>query len=187
MKLLIGNALNFNMVRELNMDTQRQNFWKESINKEVSIRNTWFQQHLRFSKEFAAEDLSSPVPVSKAPEPVKVPSKVATPKKASPVPVAEPEPGTKFTEMRIASPLTKTILYTGLSAEGDGRKAYLLQRKTKGPEEKFEFPITSASEVGWKIREVSSNQEVKPAMFGRSRIVQDTFFRTNGVLNHDSL
>lgn len=180
------------MVRELNMDTQRQNFWKESINKEVSIRNTWFQQHLKFSNEFAKEvaeeALASPVPVSKTNlNSGKVPSKVATPKKATPVPAVEPEAGAKFTEMRIASPQTKTILYTGLSAEGDGRKAYLLQRKTKGPEEKFEFPITSASEVGWKIREVSANQEVKPAMFGRSRIVQDTFFRTNGVLNHDSL
>ena len=33
-------------MRELNMDTQRQNFWKESINNEVLIRNRWFQQHI---------------------------------------------------------------------------------------------------------------------------------------------
>lgn len=84
--------------------------------------------------------------------------------------------------MRVASANTRTLLYTGLSAEGEGRKAYLCQRKTKGPEEKYQYPLTSALEVGWKIREVSAKMESKPAQFGRSRIVQDTFFRTNGVL-----
>ena len=28
------------------MDTQRQNFWKESIDNEVTIRNKWFQEHM---------------------------------------------------------------------------------------------------------------------------------------------
>lgn len=85
-------------------------------------------------------------------------------------------------EMRVASAATKGLLYTGLSAEGEGRKAYLIQRKNKGPEEKYQYPLTSALEVGWKISDVSGTRENKPAQYGRSRIVQDTFFRTNGVL-----
>eukprot|EP00795_Rhopilema_esculentum_P001958 gene1958-17498_t len=40
------------MVRELNMDTQRQNFWKESIHKEATVRLLW---HMKFSKEFARD------------------------------------------------------------------------------------------------------------------------------------
>ena len=108
----------------------------------------------------------------------KTPEVPAAPKlETLPTKAGEPE-----VTMRVASANTKNILYTGLSAEGEGRKAYLLQRKNKGPEEKYQYPLTSALEVGWKIREVSGSIEGKPAQFGRSRIVQDTFFRTNGVL-----
>ena len=34
------------------MDTQQQNFWKETINKEAAVRFAW---HLKFSKRFAKE------------------------------------------------------------------------------------------------------------------------------------
>lgn len=104
--------------------------------------------------------------------------------KAAPVAEQQPPPAEvprrSETEMRAASATTKQLLYTGLSAEGEGRKAYLVQRRIKNPEDKFQFPLTSALEVGWKIREVGKKGEGKPAQFGRSRIVQDTFFRTNG-------
>ena len=36
------------MARELNMDTQRQNFWKESIHKEAFVRQAW---HGRYRAE----------------------------------------------------------------------------------------------------------------------------------------
>lgn len=37
------------MGRELNMDTQRQNFWKEAIKKEAYVRLAW---HEKYSAEF---------------------------------------------------------------------------------------------------------------------------------------
>ena len=50
-------------MRELNMDTQRQNFWKESINNEVLIRNRWFQQHM--SDGFSVEQRVKPLKTRK--------------------------------------------------------------------------------------------------------------------------
>ena len=41
------------MARELNMDTQRQNFWKESINKEAFVRLAW---HGRYRDEIEAKN-----------------------------------------------------------------------------------------------------------------------------------
>lgn len=166
------------------MDTQRQNFWKESINNEVLIRNRWFQQHM--SDGFSDEERIKPVKARKItvqPLQTKDLPGYKSPEPPAPKPETRPaQPDELEVTMRVASATTKNKLYTGLSAEGEGRKAYLLQRKNKGPEEKYQYPLTSALEVGWKIREVSGSIEGKPAQFGRSRIVQDTFFRTNGVL-----
>lgn len=165
------------------MDTQRQNFWKESIDNEVTIRNKWFQEHMSNGIKLNMDN--EPAKSRKIIKVQPLELKTAAPPKPldpKPVTIASSKSAPKMieSEMRIASAKTKNMLYTGLSAEGDGRKAYLLQRKIKGPEQKYTYPLTSALEVGWKIREVSSHMEGKPAQFGRSRIVQDTFFRTNG-------
>lgn len=170
-------------MRELNMDTQRQNFWKESINNEVTIRNRWFQQHMNVGFAEKKTEAAKPRKVIQV-QPLQTKELPSKPTREPTAPALQPtnKASKSMSEMRVASAATRNILYTGLSAEGDGRKAYLLQRKIKGPEEKFEYPLTSALEVGWKIREVSSKIEGKPAQFGRSRIVHDTFYRTNGVL-----
>ena len=84
--------------------------------------------------------------------------------------------------MRAPTPETKKMIYTGLSSEGDGRKAYLLKRKTQAPEDKFEYPLTSALEVGWNIKKISETAEVKEVHYGKSRIIRDTFFAENGVM-----
>lgn len=41
------------MARELNMDTQRQNFWKESIHKEAFVRLAW---HGRYKDEIESKN-----------------------------------------------------------------------------------------------------------------------------------
>ena len=41
------------MARELNMDTRRQNFWKESIHKEAFVRLAW---HGRYRAEIDAKN-----------------------------------------------------------------------------------------------------------------------------------
>ena len=185
------------MARELNMDTQRQNFWKESIHKEATVRLSW---HMKFSKEFARDHsvkkLKSPDPLAMLVKPtgnINIKQSVNVNPKQSKQPTvsqikdlkAKPR-ATNLTEMRPVTPATKLLLYKGFSALGEGRYQYLQQRKQKKPEQKYEFPITSGWEYGWKITTSMKNSSTRPAEFGRTRIVRDSFYRTNGVLPIDT-
>ena len=186
------------MVRELNMDTQRQNFWKESIDKEATVRLAW---HMQFSKEFANKSIplrkkkvDSFLPKIGAAQLVtansnnarKIKYKATLPANFSPTKAkGDEETTTLLIEMRPVTPLTKSMLYKGFSALGEGRYAYLQERKKKKPEQKYKFPITNGWEYGWKITDAMKNSTSKPAEFGRTRIVKDSFYRNNGVAPHD--
>jgi len=186
------------MVRELNMDTQRQNFWKESIDKEAAVRLAW---HMQFSKEFANKSLplrkkkavnflpkisaaNSQLVKSNSNDARKVKCKTF-PANFKPTATGEEETTTLLIEMRPVTPITKNLLYKGFSALGEGRYAYLQERKKKKPEQKYEFPITNGWEYGWKITDAMKHSTSKPAEFGRTRIVKDSFYRNNGVDPHD--
>ena len=180
------------MVRELNMDTQRQNFWKESIHKEATVRLLW---HMKFSKEFARNhslqeqqrkkqdeiSWSKTVPVTTI-NLERYPKK----KKINKLPDAGQEEKKSLkgltSEMRPVTPSTRDLLFKGFSALGEGRYQYLQKRKQKKPEQKYEFPVTSGWEYGWKVTKSMKNSSTRPAEFGRTRIVKDSFYRTNGVL-----
>ncbi|XP_002740139.1 protein SPMIP1-like [Saccoglossus kowalevskii] len=182
------------MVREL-MDTQRQNFWKESIEKEAYVRLAW---HEKYSKEFA-RDSAQRIQRKKRPDLVPKPvmsfklpsidkSKQTSDKakheeevKANYALVAKKDPNALLVEMRPASRNTKKLLFKGFSKLGEGRYAYLQKRKERKPEDKFEFPITSSWEYGWRLGDVITSAEMKAPQFGRSRIVRDSFYRTNGI------
>ncbi|XP_035677632.1 protein ATP6V1FNB-like [Branchiostoma floridae] len=180
------------MVRELNMDTQRQNFWKESIKKEAYVRLHWLE---KYSKDFnrARSSLNRPRREVAAPEATK--SQSALPaitkrqvpwygkkkEKASDFLLEKAsDPNALLVEMRPVSTHTRKLLYDGFSKEGTGRYQYLSVRKLQRPEDKYEYPLTSAWEYGWKLNEVVS--EMKAPQFGRSRIVQDTFYRNKGII-----
>jgi len=183
------------MVRELNMDTQRQNFWKESIHKEANVRLAW---HMRFSKEFAdqpvqqkSEKVKGRVPKIKIVDPQLIQTNAI--KESVKTRVKHGEPSyqsneiTKVVEMRPVSARTRNLLYKGFSALGEGRYAYLQERKQKKPEMKYEFPITSGWEYGWNITDAMKRSTTKAAEFGRTRIVRDSFYRRNGVIPHDGI
>lgn len=184
------------MARELNMDTQRQNFWKESIHKEATVRLSW---HMKFSKEFARDHsvkkVKSPKPLALLVKPtaninlnqsVSINPNKSKQLTASQIKGLKAKPGaSSFAEMRPVTPATKHLLYKGFSALGEGRYQYLQQRRQKKPEQKYEFPITSGWEYGWKITTSMKNSSTRPAEFGRTRIVKDSFYRTNGVLPID--
>lgn len=178
------------MVRELNMDTQRQNFWKESIRKEAMVRLAWQTQ---YSKEFAriggfgkgrAKKVSIDV------EPVMKNLEEKLQMKLRELPAADdateatnekPSNQAKIyvSEMRPASKRTAKLLYEGFSADGGGRYAYLEKRKTIIPEYKYEFPITSSFEYGWKNKDAMKG--MKPAQFSRSSTIKEEFYRPNGI------
>lgn len=182
------------MVRELNMDTQRQNFWKESIHKEANVRLAW---HMRFSKEFADQTVQTKkqkakgfVPKFNATEVeiIKMKGKngdCKDTKRGDKTPALNEK--LNLVEMRPVSPRTRNLLYKGFSALGEGRYAYLQERKQKKPEMKYEFPITSGWEYGWKITDSMKKSTTKAAEFGRTRIVRDSFYRRNGVIPHDGI
>lgn len=194
------------MVRELNMDTQRQNFWKESIDKEASVRLAW---HVQFSKDLSSQSaiqMKSKQPKKNGTFLPKIGtqnSKMITSNlekqkikmacsrsdktqyKGQVTDKSASEPTTLLIEMRPVTPGTKKLLYKGFSALGEGRYAYLQERKKKKPEQKYEFPITNGWEYGWKITEAMKKSLSKPAEFGRTRIVKDSFYRNNGVSPHD--
>ena len=171
------------------MDTQRQNFWKESIDKEAFVRLQW---HGRYSKEFArdvAAMTSKPrkeglkinaLQALKREMEEKDKEKKEKDSQKKLEEKAKTDPDSLLVEMRPVSPETKKVLYDGFSALGGGRYAYLQKRKLKAPEVKYEFPITSAWEVGWRLQDCVSQQ--KPENFGRTRVIRDTFYRPNGIL-----
>ena len=176
------------------MDTQRQNFWKESIHKEANVRLAW---HMRFSKEFADQTVQIQPKVKKRIVPkIKMDPQLITLKKDDPSVQAKQKPGAqqllsrdtaKIVEMRPVSARTRNLLYKGFSALGEGRYAYLQERKQKKPEMKYDFPITSGWEYGWNITDTMKRSSTKAAEFGRTRIVRDSFYRRNGVIPHDGI
>ncbi|XP_057295782.1 protein ATP6V1FNB-like [Hydractinia symbiolongicarpus] len=177
------------MVRELNMDTQRQNFWKESIHKEATVRLAW---HMRFSKEFANKTFQPLRKKEKSLVPKATRVNIETARKIKSKPhnsslTDEDKSSALLVEMRPVSSQTRKLLYKGFSALGEGRYAYLQERKQKKPEQKYEFPVTSGWEYGWKITEAMKTSATKPAEFGRTRIVRDSFYRSNGVVPHDGI
>lgn len=181
------------MVRELNMDTQRQNFWKETINKEETVRLLW---HMKFSKEFARDHNLKEKDRKKQTEitwsktaPMSTLNLQRYPKKKATAKLTDTEMGSKSpgqtglaSDMRAVTPSTRELLFKGFSALGEGRYQYLQKRKQKDPEEKYEFPVTSGWEYGWKITSSMKKSNSRPAEFGRTRIVKDSFYRRNGVL-----
>lgn len=179
-------------------DVQRQNFWTESIHKEAYTRLAW---HEKYSKEFARESREGgQAAVARKKRPDMVPKvklipvqslKTKKTKKAADKTdaskaqenakkeLAGKDPNALLVEMRPVTSDVREQLFKGFSKEGTGRYAYLQMRKLKKPEMKYEVPLTSSWEYGWRLNDVV--KEFRAPTYGRSRIVKDSFFRTNGI------
>ena len=83
------------------------------------------------------------------------------------------------TDMRPPTAGTRALLYDGISAHEEGRLAYLRKRKLIKPEDKFEFPVLSSCQYGWKILDYV--KEPQRSKFARTCIVRDTFYRRCGI------
>ena len=81
-------------------------------------------------------------------------------------------------EMRPPPPSIKARLYDGFTKEGKGRQQYLNTRKLAIPEQKYNFPITSSWEYGWKMGDSTA---YKRPSFARTPLIRDSFFTDNGV------
>ena len=188
------------------MDTQLQNFWKESINKEAALRFSW---HLRFSRRFkegAERPASATTAAAKIPDAKKkkaakhssVPNgntvaerirrleceKLREDEKSNGEKKRAPEDpqsdgALAMRDMRPPTSVTRRLLYNGISAHGEGRYAYLRKRRTLTPEEKYAFPILSSCQYGWKIRDF---EQTKSSPHARVCVIKDSFYRNSGII-----
>lgn len=187
------------MARNYPANTQIQKFLEESYNKERDARLAWYlklsrgeqgSQVVGKSKQYEvfrrkienapkiAEDMGKRLPRLQP----KQFHKKRTNVDDNLVKLAADKPDSMLVEMRPVTPKTKKLLYHGFSKEGTGRYLYLQNRyKTFIPEQKYEFPITSSWEYGWRLGDVIQKEDIKKPKAGRTRIVADTFYTRTGI------
>ena len=185
------------------MDTQSQNFWLESIKKEAAVRLAW---HSKYSKNFSTyaqskspgydnipakgsagiasriSKLNSSISKNTEAMTYSLTSKSQTAHKsdsALPVDANSLKCNDILHDMRPVSSQTHSLLYNGISALGEGRYAYLTKRKLKSPVEKYEFPILSSCQYGWKIMEYGIP---KTSAYARTCVIKDSFYRPSGII-----
>lgn len=134
------------------LTTQNQNSYRELIMKEAYTRLNWKMKYgkdypIRFASRRSKNPTAAPKltlpPVVKAPEKTTMIKK----KKEEEAPVLLGEAPL----MRPVSPQSRETLYNGLSKEGKGRSQYLKRRTQKMPEERFDYPLLSSWEYGWRL------------------------------------
>ncbi|VDN14104.1 unnamed protein product [Dibothriocephalus latus] len=89
--------------------------------------------------------------------------------------------GIEQLDMRPASPATRRLIYTGVSAEGNGRAKYLKVRNRQGPDEKFGMKLSSAWNVGWRLSDNIKLDDIKKSQFARTSVMQNTVYGVNGI------
>lgn len=180
--------------RNANFTTQYQEFLKESFEKESSKRLNWFRNRRSasinkprqlevFRKKITEGSKPSEALLEKLPA-IQKEARHARVKADFNDPMAGRRSYTAIeldAEMRPPSPGTKDALFDGFTKEGKGRYQYLQRRNQVNPEDKFAFPITSSWEYGWRLGDVIKKEDIKKPTYGRTRIVEDTFYTRNGI------
>ncbi|XP_066526265.1 protein SPMIP1 [Hoplias malabaricus] len=165
------------------LTTQDQNCYRELILKEAYTRLAWKTKYTKDYPSSFTHQRSKTLGLFNPPKPH---SQVSLP------PVVQPQGkrtkeavvpvGRSLSEaplMRPVSPPTKETLYHGFSKEGKGRRAYLERRVHKQPEEKFDYPILTSWEYGWRLGDYELNY--RSPTYGRSEVVRSNFYARNGI------
>lgn len=170
------------------MDTRAQNSWKELIEKEAATR---IACKLKQEQDSKNEDdwFDKSKYISNKPITGNLPTKIEYPPRPTRGKINEEIEDIKeklknsgeniLSEMKKPSAEIQNLLYDGFTKEGKGKYQYLKERKKENPEKKYEYPLLNSFEYGWKLQEVS--QEYKTPKHGRGRIVEESFYRRNGV------
>ncbi|XP_038609163.1 protein ATP6V1FNB [Tachyglossus aculeatus] len=175
------------MARHLNMDTQRQNFWKEEYLKEMLLRFGWQRKYgaavraKQRARVQAREGLKlptiAPKGLPKVPSPPKAPTPLP-PKAPVPKPTGPVCPSPPDGEMYPVPPAIRTLLYHGVSHDQQGRVCYLAARAATRPEERYLYPLTTSFVYGWQL-----GPTVKGALPSNKLCRIETFFRKNGAFS----
>ena len=70
-------------------------------------------------------------------------------------------------------------LYAGFSKEEKGRYTYLKKRQEIIPENKYQFPLCSSWDYGWRLNECIPKESIKNPENGRRSKVESDFFTRN--------
>ncbi|KAM4587349.1 protein SPMIP1 [Odontesthes bonariensis] len=167
------------------LTTQTQNFYKEQIQKEMLTRLAWKSRHARLYP--SSYDRNNSSDQTRLPQ---LPNDTRAPKKKSNLPL----PPTTTVEgeqqhdvpplMRPVSPQTKQTLYQDSSHHERGRSLYLRRRGHIRPEEKFDFPVLTSWEYGWRLGDY--NLDYRTPSCARLSVVKSTFYARNGVFSSPS-
>ncbi|XP_029358542.1 protein ATP6V1FNB [Echeneis naucrates] len=173
------------------LTTQSQNFYREQIQKEMLARLAWKSRYAKLYPSCSSQQNNSTEPTqlpqlpqaalppinstrmsqSDRPPPPRPPPPVSSPPSVPPL-------------MRPVSPQTRQTLYNDSSHHGKGRSLYLQRRGLMKPEEKFDFPLLSSWEYGWRLGDYSLDYRTPSR--ARSSEVKNTFYAKNGVFSSPS-
>ncbi|KAM6979783.1 protein SPMIP1 [Aplochiton taeniatus] len=166
------------------LTTQNQNCYKEQIEKELLTRLTWRRRYgADYPSCFKPRRDKDPTPTRTVLPPVhKAPEKKSVPPLPPPPPLeGEQDPPCGPPLMRPVTPQTRLELFQGFSQEGQGRPLYLHHRTQKAPEDKYDYPVLSSWDYGWRLG--AYGQTYKSPASGRSGVVRTTFYARNGIFN----
>ncbi|XP_041946013.1 protein ATP6V1FNB [Alosa sapidissima] len=164
------------------LTTQNQNCYRELIMKEAYTRLAWKMRYGQdYPRSFTSHQAKAQgLPQLTVPKPVLPPLVSLPERKRVPSPKVKPHLS-EAPLMRPITPETRDALYQGFSKEGKGRHLYLRHRVLKGPDERFDYPILSSWEYGWRLGDYE--QIYRSPANGRSGIVRSTFYARNGIFN----
>ncbi|XP_030274922.1 protein ATP6V1FNB [Sparus aurata] len=189
------------------LTTQSQNCYREQIQKEMVTRLAWKSRYAKlYPSCYDPQNNSSTEPTQLPhlpPDPRAIlPPVSKTPEKQNNLPPAPPphsppappKPLLLSLEgegrldvppiMRPVSPRTRHALYQDSSHYGKGRRQYLQRRGQMRPEEKFDFPLLSSWEYGWRLGDYTLDYRTPSR--AKSSVVKNTFYTRNGVFSSPS-
>ena len=170
----------------IGIDTRTQEAWKELIHKEAATRMTWHKSYKPkvnenewFKRRFYTQAVTKPL--GRSLPPITAPSSHSTklPENLS-KPIEIPSNDSdEFYDMYPVSEGLKDVLFDGFSKEEKGRYRYLNLRKEIPLENRYQHPISNSMTYGWKLGE--TGQQFKAPTYARGKIVEESFYRRNGV------
>ncbi|TPP59001.1 hypothetical protein FGIG_10724 [Fasciola gigantica] len=188
------------MARNFPADTRGQRALEELYEKETKSQIAWFLKREKVKKDYPgqivtpAQIAETPVPELKDVLPSHLMEKISriqasqemskisvkTPTEMMPVEKQFIEP---LPDMFPADQPTQRILYDGISKEGNGRAKYLQTRNKMDLEDKYRYPVLSSMEYGWGQTELikHTSAQVGQKRRGRVKIVEESFYRRNGI------
>ncbi|CAF1627243.1 unnamed protein product, partial [Adineta ricciae] len=174
----------------MNFDTRSQNAWKELIEKESVTRISWHRKFQATSNEdewfkraFYTQATSKPVSqtlptIVLPPKPKRRYDSSDTINQLREKLDVEHNPDI-LKEMYPVKKEHQRLLYDGFSAEDKGRFRYLKVRQEFAPEQKYQYPISSSMEYGWKLDENAHHYQTP--IHARGKFIEESFYRTNGA------